>query len=83
MNREIHGKKVVNAFRSCSKADEDGVYNWPQHGLKYGRGSEKLAAHTQQKMTHVPPGTRIIYHLSDYQVLKFLYLQWFYFLPFF
>ena len=55
MNREIHGKKVVNAFRSCSKADEDGVYNWPQHGLKYGRGSEKLAAHTQQKMTHVPP----------------------------
>ena len=33
--------------RSCPKADKDGVYNWPQHRLKYGRGSERLAAHTQ------------------------------------
>ena len=37
-------------FRSCPKADKYGVSNWPQHRLKYGRGSEKPAAHTQQKM---------------------------------
>ena len=33
--------------RSCPKAEKNGVYNWPQHRLKYGRGSERLAAHTQ------------------------------------
>ena len=56
------------------------VYNWPQHRLKYGRGSEKPAAHTQQKMTHVPPSGGFT---SYTQVLKFLYLQWLILLSFF
>ena len=37
----------------------DGVYNWPKHRLKYGRGSEKPAAHTRQKklpMYPIPEG---------------------------
>ena len=37
------------------KSDIDGVYNWPQNRLKWGRGSERPAAHTQQKLTQVPP----------------------------
>ena len=42
------GKNEITFYdRSCPKADKDGVYNWPQHRLKYGRGSERLAAHTQ------------------------------------
>ena len=36
--------------------DKDGVYNWPQ----YSRGSEKPAAHTQQKIAHVPPFQHIL-----------------------
>ena len=42
------GKNEITFYdRSCPKADKDGVYNWPQHRLTYGRGSERLAAHTQ------------------------------------
>ena len=42
------GKNEITFYdRSCPKADKDGVYNWPQHRLKYGRGSKRLAAHTQ------------------------------------
>ena len=39
------GKNEITFYdRSCPKANKDGVYNWPQHRLTYGRGSERLAA---------------------------------------
>ena len=42
------GKNEITFYdRSFPEAEKDGVYNWPQHRLKYGRGSERLAAHTQ------------------------------------
>ena len=31
------------------------MYNWPQNSLLWGRGSERPAAHTQQKLTQVNP----------------------------
>ena len=33
------------------------MYSWPQNRLKWDRGSEKPAAHTQQNLTQVPPRT--------------------------
>ena len=38
-----------------SKSDLDGVYNWPQSNLQLGSGSERPAAHAQQKLTEVTP----------------------------
>ena len=37
------------------KSDQDGVYNWPQNRLQWGRSSERPAAHTQQTLTQVSP----------------------------
>ena len=37
------------------KNDLDGTCSWPQNKLKWVRGSERPAAHTQQKLTKVPP----------------------------
>ena len=67
-------------FRSCPKADKDGVYYWPQHRLKYGRGSEKPAAHTQQKMTRVPPpgGFSITYSSAIVSILAMVLLSIFF-----
>ena len=40
-----------------AQSDKDGVFNWPQNRLYWGRGAERPAAHTQQKLTQVtlPP----------------------------
>ena len=37
------------------KSDQDGVYNWPKNRLKWGGGSERPMAQTQQTLTQVPP----------------------------
>ena len=37
------------------KSDQDGVYNWSQNRLWWGRGSERPVAHTQQKLPKYPP----------------------------
>ena len=52
-------KQKVNKLGSRNlhfqKSDLDGVYNWPQNRLYWGRGSERPAVHTQQTLTQVPP----------------------------
>ena len=56
--RYRHKQKVTNLGSRKShlpKSDYDGVYNWPQNILQWGRGSERPATHTQQKWTQIPP----------------------------
>ena len=63
----------------------DGVYNWPQHRLKYGRGSEKPAAHTQQKNYPCTPsrGVSITYSSTIIYVLVMVLLSIFFLTPYF
>ena len=55
----------------------DGVYNWPQHRLKYGRRSEKPAAHTQQKNDPctLPRGVSITYSSTIISILAMVLLS--------
>ena len=59
----------------------DGVYNWPQHRLKYGRRSEKPAAHTQQKNDPctLPRGVSITYSSTIISILAMVLLSIFFF----
>ena len=48
------GRFTAKKLLHSPKSDYDGVLNWPQNILLYGRGSERPVAHTQQKLTQVP-----------------------------
>ena len=49
---------------------KDGVYNWPKNRLKWGRDSERPAAHTLQTLTQVLPPPGLFLDNPNYRIIR-------------